>query len=34
MIRARVRVTCAVQIFPTREDELPNAEVKMERGRY
>ncbi len=25
---------CAVQVFPAREDDLPNPEVKVERGRY
>ena len=25
---------CAVQVFPARDEELPNAEVKLERGRY
>jgi predicted molibdopterin-dependent oxidoreductase YjgC len=25
---------CAVQVFPAREDELPNPDVLLERGRY
>ena len=25
---------CAVQVFPAREDELPNPEVVVQRGRY
>ena len=25
---------CAVQVFPAREDELPNPEVEVHRGRY
>jgi len=25
---------CAVQVFPAREDELPNPDVVLERGRY
>jgi predicted molibdopterin-dependent oxidoreductase YjgC len=25
---------CAVQVFPAREDELPNPEVEVRRGRY
>ncbi len=30
----RVRVVCAVQVFPAREDELANPEVEVRRGRY
>jgi hypothetical protein len=25
---------CAVQVFPARNDELPNPDVVLERGRY
>jgi hypothetical protein len=25
---------CAVQVFPARENELPNPEVEVQRGRY
>jgi len=25
---------CAVQVFPAREDELPNPEAVVQRGRY
>ena len=25
---------CAVQVFPAREEELPNPEVEVTRGRY
>jgi predicted molibdopterin-dependent oxidoreductase YjgC len=25
---------CAVQVFPAREDELPNPDVVVQRGRY
>jgi hypothetical protein len=25
---------CAVQVFPARDDELPNPDVVLERGRY
>jgi assimilatory nitrate reductase catalytic subunit len=25
---------CAVQVFPAREDELPNPDAVVQRGRY
>jgi hypothetical protein len=25
---------CAVQVFPAREEDLPNPEVEVRRGRY
>ena len=25
---------CAVQVFPAREDELPNPDAEVQRGRY
>jgi hypothetical protein len=25
---------CAVQVFPAHEEELPNPEVEVRRGRY
>ena len=25
---------CAVQVFPAREEDLPNPDVVLERGRY